>query len=230
MRRLLGITRHWTARSARTCALVVAAVAACAVETPVLGQPTGSTSPAASDGQASPTPQPEPPAGAAQGGSTQREGLPTQGPSDQPPPQVESPFLLRVYRIRPGKLWKGLLDALQAEGFSPEEVDDEGRIVKTSYVDFKQDDYQNQVADPPVQLSNDYHILQMIKVKEGKVSLEGRIAPGERGTELRLRARILVMGLDRVHRVRVLVDRRSTGVIESGFIHKLEARMGIEHL
>ena len=146
------------------------------------------------------------------------------------PPDGISSFVVRAYKTREKKLWKGLLDALREEGFSPEEVDDESRIVKTSFVDFKQESYQNQVADPPQQLGNDYHILQMIKVKEGKVSLEGRIAPGQQGTELRLRARILVMGLDRVHRVRVLVDRRSTGVIESGFIHKLEARMGIEHL
>jgi len=217
-------------RAARTGALLLAGIAACSGGARVLGQTAGSPSPAPPAPQASPTPQAEPPAGSATGGPGQQEGLPTQGPPPQAPPQVESPFLLRAYRIRPGKLWKGLLDALREEGFSPEEVDDESRIVKTSFVDFKQESYQNQVADPPQQLGNDYHILQMIKVKEGKVSLEGRIAPGQQGTELRLRARILVMGLDRVHRVRVLVDRRSTGVIESGFIHKLEARMGIEHL
>jgi len=226
----LKVMRDRAARVARTGALLLAGIAACSGGALVIGQTASPPSPAPPSPQGSPAPQAEPPAGSAKGGPASQEGLPTQGPPPQAPPQVESPFLLRVYRIRPGKLWKGLLDALREEGFSPEEVDDEGRVVKTSFVDFKQDSYQNQVADPPQQLSNDYHILQMIKVREGKVSLEGRIAPGEQGTELRLRARILVMGLDRVHRVRVLVDRRSTGVIESGFIHKLEARMGIEHL
>jgi len=143
---------------------------------------------------------------------------------------VESPFLSRIYKIRPGKLWKGLLETLQAEGFPPEEVDDEAKAVKTSFVDFDQNDYQNQVAEPPPHLGGDYHVLQMLKVTLGKVSLESRIAPGKQGTELRLRARILVTGLDRVRRVRVLVDRRSTGVIEAALIHKLEARMGLEHL
>src|SRR5437879_5278328 len=170
------------------------------------------------------------PAGEPQPTPTPREALPPEGPPSQVPPQVESPFLSRVYKIRPGKLWKGLLESLQSAGFPPEEVDDEGRIVKTSFVEFSQDDYQNQVAEPPLQIGGDYHILQMIKVKQGKVSLEGRIVPGPQGTELRMRARILVMGLDRVHRVRVLVDRRSTGVSEAGMIRKLKAREGLENL
>ena len=81
-----------------------------------------------------------------------------------------------------------------------------------------------------MRLGGSYHILQMIKVKQGKVSLEGVVTPTRKGTELRLRARILVMGLDRVRRVRLLVDRRSTGVIEADLIHRLETRLGIEHL
>ncbi len=169
-------------------------------------------------------------AGEPQATPTPQEAPTPEGPPSQVPPQVESPFLSRIYKIRPGKLWKGLLETLQSAGFPPEEVDEEGRIVKTSFVEFRQDDYQNQVAEPPQQLGGDYHILQMLKVKQGKMSLEGRVVPGAQGTELRMRARILVMGLDRVHRVRVLVDRRSTGVIEADLIHKLEARMGLEHL
>ena len=44
-------------------------------------------------------------------------------------------------------------------------------------------------------------------------------------------ARLLVVtGLDRVKQVRVFADRRSTGAIEADFIHKLEARMSLEHL
>lgn len=148
----------------------------------------------------------------------------------QPSPDIQAEFLTRTYKMRAARLWKGLLEALAAEGFPPEESNQDTRTVKTSFVDFTQDQYPTQVAEPPMRLGTGYHILQMIKVKGGKVSLECVVAPSRNGTELRVRARILVMGLDRVRRVRVLVDRRSTGVIESDFIHRLEGRLAIEHL
>ena len=160
----------------------------------------------------------------------QPESPPLDTTEPQPSPDVQSEFVIRTYKMRPAKLWKGLLEALAAEGFPPEESSQDTRTVKTSFVEFKQDMYPTQVAEPPMHLGKGYHILQMIKVKGGKVSLEGVVAPSRTGTELRVRARILVMGLDRVRRVRVLVDRRSTGVIESDFIHRLEERLGIEHL
>jgi len=217
------------ARAALPGLLVVAAARWAGASTP-FGRALDAAAPPAPGADPSSTPDAQPRAAVPQPSPTPHEVPSPEAPPAQIPPQVESPFLSRIYKVRPGKLWKGLLENLQAAGFPPEEVDAEGRTVKTSFVEFKQDDYQNQVAEPPLQLGGDYHIVQMIKVKQGKVSLEGRVVPGPQGTELRLRARILVMGLDRVHRVRVLVDRRSTGVIEAGFIHKLEARMGLEHL
>ena len=158
------------------------------------------------------------------------ESPPPDTSTPQLAPEVQSEFLTRTYKIRAAKLWKGLLEALEAEGFPPEESNQDTRTVKTSFVDFTQDKYPTQVAEPPSRLGKGYRVLQMIKVKGGKVSLEGVVAPSRDGTELRIRARILVMGLDRMRRVRVLVDRRSTGVIESDFIHRLEERLGIEHL
>ena len=174
--------------------------------------------------------QEPPPAEAPKAGQSS-EGAP--GPEtdgSQVAPELQSSYVVRVYKVRPTKLWKGLLESLTAEGCPPEETDEERRTVKTSFVDFKQDDYPLQVGEAPLPLGGTYHIVQMIKVKQGKFSLEGVVTPTEQGTELRVRARILVMGLDRVKRVRVLVDRRSTGVIESDFIHKLEARLSLEHL
>jgi len=173
----------------------------------------------------------EPPAETAPpAAEAQPEAPPLDTTEPQPSPDVQSEFVIRTYKMRPAKLWKGLLEALAAEGFPPEESSQDTRTVKTSFVDFTQDKYPTQVAEPPMRLGQGYHILQMIKVRGGKVSLEGVVAPSRQGTELRVRARILVMGLDRVRRVRVLVDRRSTGVIESDFIHRLEERLGIEHL
>ena len=102
--------------------------------------------------------------------------------------------------------------------------------VKSSFVDFKQGNFELQVAEPPPRLGGDYHVLQLLKMKVGKVSLEGVVQPGDEGCVLKVRARILVTGLDRVKRVHIFVDRRSTGVIEADFIHKLEARLGLEHL
>jgi hypothetical protein len=160
-----------------------------------------------------------------EGGQAANEASPS-----QVPPELQSSYLVRVYAIRPAKLFKGLLEALKDEGYPPEEVDEKGRAVKTSFVDFKQGNFELQVAEPPPRLSGNYHILQLIKMKVGKVSLEGVVARGQEGSELRIRARVLVTGLDRVKRVHVFVDRRSTGVIEADFIHKLEARMGLEHL
>ena len=171
-----------------------------------------------------------PPAETPPGAEAAPESPPPEGATPQVSPENQSPFLTRIYRIRPAKLWKGLLETLEAEGFPPEETGEETRTVKTSFVDFSQDKYPTQVAEPPMRLGGSYHILQMIKVRQGKVSLEGVVTPTRKGTELRLRARILVMGLDRVRGVRLLVDRRSTGVIEADFIHRLETRLGIEHL
>ena len=173
----------------------------------------------------------EPPAGIAPPEpDTAPESPAPEASEPQLSPENQSPYLTRTYKLRPTKLWKGLLEALEAEGFPPEETSQETRTVKSSFVDFSQEKYPAQVAEPPQRLGRSYHILQMTKVKQGKVSLEGVVAPSQNGTELRLRARILVMGLDRVRRVRVLVDRRSTGVIEADFFHRLEERLGIEHL
>ena len=172
-----------------------------------------------------PSPSTTPPAGEA------AEAAPTpDGSASQVPPELRSEYLVRTYKVRPAKLWKGLLESLATEGFPPEEVDEEKRVVKTSFSDFKQDDYLLQVAEAPFPIGGDYHIVQLIKIRLGKVSLEGVVLPADAGAELRVRARILVMGLDRVKRVRVLVDRRSTGVIESDFIHKLEAHLSLERL
>ena len=182
---------------------------------------------AAPPANAEDTPPPvlAPPAGASGEGQPGGEANP-----EQVPPDAQSSYILRVYSIRPAKLFKGLLEALKAEGYPPEEVDEKSRTVKTSFVDFKQADFELQVAEPPPRLGGNYHVLQLIKMKAGKVSLEGVVAPGKDGSELRMRARILVTGLDRVKQVRVFADRRSTGAIEADFIHKLEARMGLEHL
>jgi len=143
---------------------------------------------------------------------------------------MESSWVVRVYKIRPSRLFKGLLESLQAEGYPPEEVDESSRRVKSSFIDFKQGNFELQVAEPPPRLGGDYHVLQLLKMKVGKVSLEGVVQPGDDGSVLRVRARILVTGLDRVKKVHIFVDRRSTGVIEADFIHKLEARLGLEHL
>jgi len=180
-------------------------------------------------GAATPGSGQEPPAGIA---PAEPEPAP-ESPAPEAPeslPENQSAYLTRTYKMRPAKLWKGLLEALEAEGFPPEETSQETRTVKSSFVDFSQDKYPAVVAEPPMRLGRSYHILQMTKVKQGKVSLEGVVASSKNGTELRVRARILVMGLDRVRRVRMLVDRRSTGVIEADFIHRLEERLGIEHL
>ncbi|MBI4169092.1 MAG: hypothetical protein HY510_04065 [Acidobacteria bacterium] len=145
-------------------------------------------------------------------------------------PEAVSPFETRVYKLKPKRLWKGLLEALEEAGFPPEEIDEGSRTIKTSFVDFKQSDYSEQVAGPPPLFAPDYHILQMIQVVEGKVSLEAAVSEKDRGSELRLRARILVQGLDRRRSVRVLTDRRSSGVIESEFLTKLEEKLGLKRL
>jgi hypothetical protein len=158
------------------------------------------------------------------------QGATAETSPSEPPPELQSEYVVRFYKVRPAKLFKRLLDCLKAEGFPPEVVDDPNRTVKTSFVDFKQKDYELQVADPPPKLGGGYHVMQLIKVNQGKTSLECALVPAEKGTELKVRARILVSGIDRVKQVHVLVDRRSTGVIEADIIHRLEARLGLEPL
>ena len=144
-------------------------------------------------------------------------------------PDAVSSFQVRVYRISPKKLFRGLLEVLGQAGYPPEEIDDKGRKVKTTFVDFNTKDYSEAVADPAPRLSSTYHILQMSVVKMGKVSLEGIVSKGEKGDAvLSLRARLLVEGLDQPTRVRILTDRRSSGVIESDFMRRLEDTLQLE--
>jgi len=144
-------------------------------------------------------------------------------------PDAVSSFQVRSYKTSEKKLWKGLLQVLQEAGYPPEEVDAKGKRVKTSFVDFQSKDYSEEVADPAPRLGGNYHILQMSKVKLGKVSIEGVVSEGEHGASvLSLRARILVDGLDQGKRVRLLTDRRSSGVIESDFLRRLEDTLKLE--
>jgi len=158
------------------------------------------------------------------------------GPSTVDPdmgihPDAVSSFQIREYRLSEKKLFKGLLEILEQAGYPPEEIDTKAKRVKTSFVDFKSRDYsEGGVADPAPRLSPNYHILQMAQVKEGKVSIEGVVTGGEEGAVLSLRARILVQGLDQVKRIRVLVDRRSSGVIESDFLRKLEDTLDLRRI
>jgi len=144
-------------------------------------------------------------------------------------PDAVSSFQVRAYTLGSKKLWKGLLQMLEQSGYPPEEIDEKGRRVKTSFVDFNSRDYSEAVADPPPRLGAGYHVLQMNVVKQGKVSLEAIVTKGEGGgSVLSLRARILVDGLDQVKRIRVLADRRSSGVIESDFMRRLEDQLALE--
>lgn len=145
-------------------------------------------------------------------------------------PDAVSVFLKRTYTARPKKLWKALLGELPAAGYPPEEVDEARRTVTTSFVDFDQANYAQPVAEMPPRFGGGYTILQMVKVKLGKVSIEGIITPIEGGSELQLRARLLVQGLDRKRGIRVLTDRRSAGVIEGEFLARLESRQGLKRL
>ncbi len=138
------------------------------------------------------------------------------------------PFRVRHYEIRSKKLWKGLLTALKESGFPPEEVDEKERFVNTSFVDFESKDYPGHVVEPPNLRGIDTNILMIGRIRAGKVAFQARVSNGPHGAELRIRARILGQGHDRRKGIPVLVDRRSTGVIESEFIKQLEARLDIK--
>ncbi|MEE9291464.1 MAG: hypothetical protein V3U83_00905 [Acidobacteriota bacterium] len=132
------------------------------------------------------------------------------------------------YKIRPKKLWKAIISELEERGFPPEEVDKKARIVKTSFVDFESKDFGGQVVEPRLSFGSNRHILSKNKIRMGKVSLEIRVAKSDAGTKMKVRARILVDGMDRRKMIRVLVDRRSSGIIEADFIERLETTLGIE--
>src|SRR5262249_2725105 len=137
----------------------------------------------------------------------QAPAAPYDGSVNVPPDGVSS-FVVRNYKTREKRLWKGLLQVLQQSGYPPEDVDEKQLRVKTSFVDFKAMNYSEEVGEPPPLVGPNYHILQMNRVRAGKVSLEGVVTPGEGGgAVLSLRARILVGGLDQVKRIQVLADR-----------------------
>src|SRR5213593_2181501 len=88
------------------------------------------TPPAEDQSSQPPAVTPSPPAGISEEGQSTGEGSPA-----PVPPEAQSSYLVRVYKIRPAKLFKSLLEALTAEGYPPEEVDDKSRTVKSSFVD-----------------------------------------------------------------------------------------------
>ena len=143
-------------------------------------------------------------------------------------PESISPFQSRHYKVRQKKLWNGVLQALEENGHPPEEIDAKKRIVKTSFVDFEAKNYPGDVALPPPPFGPKNPVMQRRSARFGKVSIEARVSKDDSGTELKIRARILVEGIDRQRRLRVLVDRRSSGVIESDFFEKIESVLGIE--
>ncbi|MCZ6695245.1 MAG: hypothetical protein O7A63_01775 [Acidobacteria bacterium] len=143
-------------------------------------------------------------------------------------PQSIAGFQTRDYRIRPKKLWKALLRKLEERGYPPEDVDKQARIVKTSFVDFEAKDFDGEVGEEFPNFGPNQPIVTMLKPRFGKVSLEVRVAKSDAGAELKVRARILVDGMDRKKMVRVLVDVRSSGIIESDLIERLETTLGIE--
>jgi hypothetical protein len=145
-------------------------------------------------------------------------------------PDAVSTFQVRVYRIREKKLWKGFLEVLQEAGYPPEEVDEKNMRVKTSFVDFDAKDYSEAVADAAPRFTPSYHIIQMNQVKQGKVSIEGVVSRDETGAALSVRARLLVEGLEFTKRIRMLADRRSSGVIEEDFLRKLEDTLRLERV
>ena len=142
-------------------------------------------------------------------------------------PDAVSSFQVRTYKIGEKKLWKGLLENLEESGYPPEEVDPKAKRVKTSFVDFHATDYSEAVAEAAPRIGPNYHILQMSQIREGKVSIEAVVSKGDGGAVLSLRARILVGGLEQFKKIRVLTDRRSSGVIESDFLLKLEENLAL---
>jgi hypothetical protein len=143
-------------------------------------------------------------------------------------PDAVSSFLTRAYRTKPDRLWKGLMETLRAIGYPPEEVDEAHMKVKTSFVDVNGDTFPEPIGERPPEFGPNYTILQLPRVVDGKLSLEAIVAPEGRGAAISLRARILVPGLDRRRRVRVLTDRRSSGVVEEEFLKKLELALKLK--
>ena len=145
-------------------------------------------------------------------------------------PEMVAPFVVRRYDRRPKKVWKGLLQALSQAGYPPEVVDEESLSVTTSFVDFESKNFARSPADPPLPLGSRNYIITLKEVRAGKVSLRIEIGKVPGGSELRVRARILVEGLDRRQRVRVLTDRRSSGAVEEDLLMKIEAILGLKPL
>ena len=166
-------------------------------------------------------------------GGEDPEGIgvaPDSAPSPEIPPEMVGPFVVGRYDIRPKKLWKGLLRVLPEIGYPPEVVEDGAFSLKTSFVDFESKNFDRNPADPPLPLGSRNYIITLKEVRAGKVSLQIEIGKVSGGSELRVRARILVQGLDRRQRVRILTDRRSSGAIEEDLLGKLGPRLGLEPL
>jgi hypothetical protein len=161
-----------------------------------------------------PLEKPAPPA------ADEKVSPPSTAPESRPEDLAD--FTVRSYRIKPQKLWKALLPALEAAGHPPEEIDQGTMTARTSFVDFEQKNFGEQVTDPPRPFGPGHPVITMKRVAVGKVSLEAIVSKTRGGAVLKIRARILVQGLDRRQRIMVMIDRRSSGVIEAEFLRKLE--------
>ena len=100
------VMARWLARIALPGGLVLAAAAGWAGASSAFSQLRDAGAPPVPGATASSTPEAQPPAAAPQASPTPEKAPPSEEPPSQVPPQVESVFLSRTYKVRPGKLWK----------------------------------------------------------------------------------------------------------------------------
>src|SRR6185295_18807389 len=66
--------------------------------------------------QEPPEPQATPATGSAPQTSESKDNAQAEGSAgSEAPPEVQSSYIVRLYKVRPAKLWKGLLESLKAE-------------------------------------------------------------------------------------------------------------------
>lgn len=165
----------------------------------------------------------EPPAEAAPGAPAEEpqpkqwEELPPSGyAAGDPPAPVE-----RTLKARPKKVWAAILEALEAAEIPVEAADPANGYLKTQLIIFEYTRFGN-VATPPPTMSLERPIRQLIRLNQGKFSVEIQTAPAKGGTLVSVRAYIEEhaphVGLGR----RIWVERYSNGTIENYVFERIE--------
>jgi hypothetical protein len=142
-------------------------------------------------------------------------------PSDYVKGEAPAP-VEKVYRKKPSKVWKKLVQLLEREGLTASTLDEASGAIQTELKIFDEvkGPFRN-VATKPQVASRNYPIRQFVSLSRGRYSLQIQVTPDDR-TRVSIHAYIEERAFHIGESVKLWAERHSNGTIEKYFFDKLD--------